>query len=51
MGELVETYHFHPEVNEDIVGVEFGFSIPLDIIRKFVVETKFGYHVVVYREK
>jgi len=46
-----ETDDFHPEVNEDIVGVNHGFSIPMDIIGKFVVETKFRNHVVVYLEK
>lgn len=51
MGEFVETNDFRSEVNEDIIRVDFGFSIPLDIIRKFVVETKFGNRVVVYREK
>jgi hypothetical protein len=51
MGEFGETNHFRSEVNEDIVWVDFGFSIPLDIIRKFVVETKFRNHMVVYLEK
>lgn len=49
--ELNESDDFRTEVNEDIVGVNHGFSIPLDIIRKFVVETKFRNHVVVYLEK
>ena len=51
MGKLLETYDFHPEVNEDIVGVNHGFPIPLDIIRKLVVKPEFGYHVVVYHQK
>jgi len=54
MGELNETYDFHPEVNEDIVWVDFGFSIPYDIvvgILGITIETKFRNHVVVYLEK
>jgi hypothetical protein len=54
MGEFDETNHFRSEVNEDIIWVDFGFSIPYDIvvgILGITIETKFGYHMVVYLEK
>ncbi len=54
MSEFDETNHFRSEVNEDIVWVDFGFSIPYDIvvgILGITIETKFRNHVVVYREK
>ena len=54
MGEFDETNHFRSEVNEDIVWVDFGFSIPNDIvvgILGITIETKFRNRVVVYRDK
>ena len=51
MGELNKSDDFRTEVNEDIVGVNHGFSIPTDTILEFMVETKFRNHVVVYRDK
>ena len=54
MGEFDETNHFRSEVNEDIIWIDFGFSIPYDIvvgILGITIETKFRNRVVVYLEK